>query len=113
MVAFADTEGGAVLLERITPQVQDVARIDAPGRPYGLGFDPRRRLLFVALTETNTLRVVDVADPAAPRVLGDVPTVRQPNSMAVDPRTGTVLVTGTADGVLQLIPSTDLPGDRS
>ena len=29
-------------------------------------------------------------------VIGDVPTVQQPNSVAVDPRSGNVLVTGSA-----------------
>lgn len=114
IVAFADTSGGAVELERIAAvgdqvQVQDVATIDAPGSPYGLGYDAQRALLFVTLTGSNLLRVVEVADPSAPRVLGDLPTVRQPNSVAVDQRTGTVLVTGSADGELQVIPRALLP----
>jgi len=109
VVAVADTMGGAVYLERITPQVQQLARIDAPGRPYGLGYDAAHQLLLVTLTASNLLRVIDVADPAQPKVLGDVPTVRQPNSVSVDPRTGMVVVAGNADGVLQLIPPTALP----
>ncbi len=110
VVALADTSGGAVELERITPQVQDVARIEAPGSPYGLAYDADRALLYVTLTDTNLLRVVDVSDPAQPRVLGDLPTVRQPNSVAVDPRSGTVVVAGSADSNLQLIPRALLPG---
>lgn len=109
VVAVADTMGGGVFLERITPQVQQLARIDTPGRPYGLAYDATHRLLFITLTASNLLRVVDVADPAAPRTLGDLPTVRQPNSVAVDPRTGTVLVAGTVEGQLQLIPPSALP----
>lgn len=109
VVAVADTMGGAVYLERITPQIQQVARIDAPGRPYGLGYDAAHQLLFVTLTASNLLRVIDVANPAAPKVLGDLPTVRQPNSVAVDPRNGMVVVVGTGDGVLQLIPASALP----
>lgn len=109
VVAVADTMGGAVYLERITPQVQQVARIDAPGRPYGLGYDAAHQLLFVTLTASNLLRVIDVADPAKPKVLGDLPTVQQPNSVSVDPRTGMVLVAGNADGLLQMIPASALP----
>jgi len=109
VVAVADTMGGAVYLERITPQVQQLARIDAPGRPYGLAYDAAHQLLFATLTASNLLRVIDVADPAQPKVLGDVPTVRQPNSVAVDPRTGMVVVAGNAEGVLQLIPPAALP----
>lgn len=114
VVAFADTSGGAVELERITSvgaqvAVQDVARIDTPGSPYGLGYDAARSLLFVTLTATNQLRVVDVADPTNPGVLGDLPTVRQPNSVAVDPRSGSVLIAGSANGELQVIPRGLLP----
>lgn len=74
-----------------------------------MAFDAERELLYVTLTASNTLQVVDVSDPAAPEVLGELPTVRQPNSVAVDPRSGTVLVTGTVDGVLQLITPDLLP----
>ena len=111
-VAFADTDGGAVLIEQITPAVRDVARIDAPGRPYGLGFDTARNLLFVTLTESNLLRVVDVMDPAAPKILGDVATVRQPNSVTVNPSSGSVLITGSRSGpdsALQIVPADLLP----
>ena len=111
-VAVADTDGGAVLLERISPEVTEIGRIDAPGNPYGLAFDARRNLLFVTLTANNVLRVVDVADPSAPKILGDVPTVRQPNSVAVEPNTGAVLVTGSdpgADSSLQILDAAALP----
>ena len=104
IVATADTMGGAVYLERITPQIQQVARIDAPGRPYGLAYDAAHRLLYVTLTASNLLRVIDVADPTQPKTLNDLPTVRQPNSVGIDPRTGMVVVAGNADGNLQLIP---------
>ncbi|MEN4476950.1 hypothetical protein [Mycolicibacterium cosmeticum] len=36
LVALADTEGGAVLIERIEPQLSQVSRIEALGNPYGL-----------------------------------------------------------------------------
>lgn len=112
LAAFADTDGGAVLIERIDPRISEVARIEAPGKPYGLAYDPGRRRLYITLTESNRLRVVDVADPAHSRLLGDVPTVRQPNSVAVVEDTGTVLVTGSrADGggSLQIVPVGLLP----
>ena len=63
MAAFADTEGGAVYIERIDPRVSEVARIAAPGKPYGLAYDARRRRLYITLTESNTVRVVDIANP--------------------------------------------------
>jgi DNA-binding beta-propeller fold protein YncE len=115
LAAFADTDGGAVFIERINPQVAQVARVDAPGKPYGLACDAGHGRLYATLTASNLLRVVDVSDPAKPRILGDVPTVQQPNSVAVDPRSGGVLVTGSAPGrrsSLQIIPASLLPGGR-
>ncbi|OZD72380.1 hypothetical protein CH272_14025 [Rhodococcus sp. 05-340-1] len=115
VAAFADTDGGAVLLAAVDAagDIRQIASIDAPGNPYGLAVDPERRLLFVTLTASNVLRVVDVSDPAAPRTLGDVPTVTQANSVAVDPRTGDVLVTGSDPGAsssIQIITRAELPG---
>ncbi|MGA9872895.1 MAG: hypothetical protein WBQ44_17355 [Rhodococcus sp. (in: high G+C Gram-positive bacteria)] len=108
LVAFADTDGGAVFVERITPGVEEIARIDAPGKPYGLAYDLQRRLLLITLTESNLLRVVDMADPSNPRTVRDVATVRQPNSIAVDPASGSVFVTGSNpddESSLQIIPA--------
>jgi YD repeat-containing protein len=95
LAAFADTEGGAVFVERIDPRLVQVAKIDAPGKPYGLAYDAARRRLYVTLTASNLMRLIDISDATKPRILGDVPTVQQPNSVAVDPRSGNVLVTGS------------------
>jgi YD repeat-containing protein len=95
LAAFADTDGGAVYLERIDPRVTEVARIDAPGKPYGLAYDARQQRLYITLTESNSVRVVDIADPTASRTLTDLATVQQPNSVAVEPNSGALLVTGS------------------
>jgi DNA-binding beta-propeller fold protein YncE len=110
LAAFADTDGNAVLIERIDPQVADVARIDAPGTPYGLAYDTRDHRLYATLTASNQLQVTDLTEPAMPRPLGTVATVQQPNSVAVDPRSGAVLVTGSsAPGSLQILTPNELP----
>ena len=112
LAAFADTDGGAVYVERISPQLSQVAKVDAPNKPYGLAYDALRRRLFITLTASNLLRVVDMSDPARPRTAGDLPTVRQPNSVAVDPRSGAVLVTGSdggRDGAVQIVRADLLP----
>lgn len=98
LAAFADTDGGAVYLERVDPKVTEVARIEAPGKPYGLAYDARRHRLFITLTERNAVRVVDIEDPAASRILADVATVRQPNSVAVEPNSGAIVVTASDGG---------------
>ncbi|MGC1737187.1 YncE family protein [Mycobacterium sp.] len=95
LAAFADTDGAAVFVEHIDPQLAQVAKIDAPGKPYGLAYDAARRRLYVTLTASNLIRLIDVSDATKPRILGDVPTVQQPNSVAVEPRSGSVLVTGS------------------
>jgi hypothetical protein len=111
---FADTDGGTVLLASVDAagSIRQTASVEAPGNPYGLAVDRDRALLFVTLTASNLLRVVDVSDVSAPRILGDVPTVTQANSVAVDPRTGDVLVTGSDPGAtssIQIIPRAELP----
>ena len=95
LAAFADTDGGAVFVERIDPQLTQVAKIDAPGKPYGLAYDAARRRLYVTLTASNLMRLIDISDATKPRIVGDVPTVPPPNSVAVNPRSGNVLVTGS------------------
>jgi DNA-binding beta-propeller fold protein YncE len=110
--AFADTDGGAVLIEHVDPRLSQVSTVDAPGKPYGLAYDAVRRRLYVTLTASNLLRVVDLSDATKPRILGDVGTVQQPDSVAVDPRRGAVLVTGSAPGAssaLQIIDPELLP----
>lgn len=107
--AVADTAGGKVEILRITPQVEQVATVETGGTPYGLGYDPARQLLLVTVTGDNRLDVVDVADPTAPRILGSLPTVQQPNSVFADPTTGDLVVAGEADGLLQVIPSSMVP----
>jgi DNA-binding beta-propeller fold protein YncE len=101
----ADTEGGAVLIFRVTAagprQVGSVPT--GPGTPYGIAIDARRGLAYVTLTAANRLESF--------RILGDAleparawPTVRQPNDVAVDEATGRVFVAGRdGGGQLQLI----------
>jgi DNA-binding beta-propeller fold protein YncE len=97
-----DTRGNAVLLYQRTPTLHRIVRLALPGTPYGVTYDPVRDRLWVTLTARN--QVVGIAlGTATPRVVTTIPTVRQPNTVAVDPRTGRLFVTGTADGVLELI----------
>ena len=110
LVAFADTDGDAVLIERIDPQITEVARVDAPGKPYGLAYDSQRRRLYVTLTATNQMQVIDLSDTANPQILGFAPTVQQPNSVAVDRTSGAVLITGSnPSGSLQIVTADQLP----
>ncbi len=92
-----DTRGDALLEVRTNPP-RVHRRTHLAGAPYGIAYDPRRRRFWVTLTKLN--RVAEITDR---HVLRTFPTVRQPNSVAVDPRTGRVFVASRKDGTLQLL----------
>lgn len=98
----ADTDGGAILEFRFTPSPEVVGRTNSPGAPYGLAVDSRRRVLWVTLTARNELVSYSLAG-GAPERLRAYPTIRQPNSVAVDERTGVVFVAGRRGRELQRI----------
>jgi len=103
-----DTRGGGLL--EVRPDGGDLRihrRTNLPGGPYGITFDPPRKRFWVTLTETN--EVVELTDRHR---LREFPTVRQPNSVAVDPRTGRVFVASRADGTLQSFLPTALKDGR-
>ena len=66
----------------------------------------------MTLTASNLLRVIDLSDVTKPRIVGDIATVQQPNSVAVNPRSDDVLITGlgpTGGGSIQIVPADLLP----
>jgi DNA-binding beta-propeller fold protein YncE len=90
-----DTRGNALLEVRLDP-LRVHRRTHLGGTPYGIAVDTERRRYWVTLTGRN-----QVAELTDHRVLRRFPTVRQPNSVAVDPRTGRVFVAGRTEGTLQ------------
>jgi DNA-binding beta-propeller fold protein YncE len=90
-----DTRGDALLEVRLEP-LRIHRRTHLGGAPYGIALDNARRRYWVTLTATN-----EVAELTDHRVLRTFPTVRQPNSVAVDPRSGRVFVASRKDGTLQ------------
>jgi len=102
MVYVADTEGDAILVYRVRPRFEFVDRANLPGSPYGLALDRRRGLLWVTLTERNELVRYELT-ANAPRRVASFPTVRQPNSLAVDEHTGHVYVAGRGGSKLQIL----------
>lgn len=97
-----DTRGDAVLVFEPGPQPRLVATVPLPGRPYGVAYDPSRDELWVTLTDRNELVGLALGSDE-PREIVRLPTVRQPNTVAVDADTGRVFVAGTADGVVALV----------
>jgi hypothetical protein len=92
-----DTRGDALLEVRADP-LRVHRRTHLAGAPYGIAFDRVHRRFWVTLTALN--RVAELTDR---RVLRTFPTVRQPNSVAVDSRTGRVFVASRKDGTLQIL----------
>ena len=97
----ADTRGDALLIYHVHPKLILYRRVQLAGAPYGMAIDPVRRRLWVTLTATNELVGLN-ADSGA-RTLIRLPTVRQPDSVAVDPGSGRVFVTGRDAGVVEIV----------
>lgn len=100
-VYVVDTDGGALLVFTTVPDLELVRRYPLPGSPYGIALDPVRRRLWVTLTGRNEL--VELPAHGRPHALRRFATVRQPDSVAIDPSTGRVFVTGRVDGVVQAL----------
>lgn len=98
----ADTRGDAVLVFTFTPKLRIVGRLEVPGAPYGLALDVARDRLWITETASNRLIGYQLTSGRAHR-RWSFPTVRQPNSVAVDPTTGRVFVAGASRGELELI----------
>lgn len=101
-VYVADTEGDVIRRFRIDSSPEETGKTAAPGAPYGIAVDPRRKRIWVTLTATNRLNGYSVAGPEMKKIAG-YPTIRQPNSVTVDPRTGNVFVASRTEGQLERI----------
>jgi DNA-binding beta-propeller fold protein YncE len=100
-----DTRGNGLLEVHLDP-LRVHRRTHLDGGPYGIALDRQRRRYWVTLTARN--EVVELTDR---RALRRFPTVRQPNSVAVDPVTGRVFVASRLDGTLQFFDPPDCRGD--
>lgn len=99
-----DTNGGAVLGFRVDHHgPHQVARLPVGNKPYGVAYDQRRSTLWVTLTATDELLGLHL-DGTKITSRTTYKTVQQPNTVAVDDTTGTLIVTGsTPEGALQII----------
>lgn len=108
-----DTGGDAILVyegssdDGEAPRLLD--RTNLPGSPYGIAIDESRERLWVTRTAENRVVELEITE-LAPKIIASYPTVRQPNSVAVDERTGEVVVAGR-EGELQIFqPKTEDSG---
>ena len=99
-VYVADTQGDAILRFRLGPEPKLAQTIELEGTPYGIALDAPRQRLWVTQTALNRAVSLDLsADP--PRVESSYPTVRQPNTITVDQRSGRVFVASRTESELQ------------
>jgi DNA-binding beta-propeller fold protein YncE len=101
-VYVVDTRGDALFTLRTRPRLSISSRLPLPGTPYGIASDPAHDRLWVTETATDRLVELDIAGPR-PRTLAVFTTIRQPNSVAVDPRTRTVFVASATEGTVQVL----------
>jgi DNA-binding beta-propeller fold protein YncE len=101
-----DTRGNALLEVRLDP-LRIHRRTHLEGAPYGIAIDRVRRRYWVTLTARN-----EVAELTDHRVLRRFPTVRQPNSVAVDERSGRVFVASRKNGTLQFFDPPECRGEE-
>ncbi|PTR27591.1 hypothetical protein C8K36_104213 [Rhodococcus sp. OK519] len=101
-ILVADTAGNELLVFTTDSLIMR-QRYPVPHAPYALAYDDRTDLVWVTLTGSNKVIGYDLST-GVPVEKGRFDTVRQPNSVAVDTTTGTLVVgSATGDG-LQRIP---------
>jgi hypothetical protein len=97
-VLVTDTRGGALLAFSVDPLLLR-QNYPVPGAPYAIAYDRERDIAWVTLTRTNEVVGYEVAGEQ-PKEKYRFPTVSQPNTVAVDPSSGRVIVaSGTGDGI--------------
>ena len=97
----ADTRGEDLLTFGLDP-LELRSSLPLPGTPYGLAYDATSDVVWVTLTGVNEVVGFDLSD-GGPTEVGRFPTVRQPNTVAVDPGSGRIFVGSRTTGVLQTI----------
>lgn len=100
-LVVADTRGDHLLLYSVSP-LRQIASLDLAGSPYGLASDPTESTVWVSLTGRNEVVGLEL-DSDRLREIDRLPTVRQPDTVAVAPGGRMLWVTGTTDGVVQRI----------
>ena len=100
-LAVTDTRGGDVLIYDIDP-LKEVGRIALGDRPYGITVDTETNMVWVTLITKNELVGLDLTEDI-PKVVARYATERQADTVAVDPGSKTLWVTGTAEGLVQRI----------
>ncbi|MGW4531760.1 YncE family protein [Nocardia sp. NPDC004340] len=96
-----DTAGAELLVYTADPLVLH-QRFPVGSSPYALAYDQRSETVWVTLTGSNEVVGYELST-GIPVEVGRYPTVRQPNSVTVDARTGDLFVgSATGDGLQRI-----------
>ncbi|MEU0544307.1 hypothetical protein [Nocardia sp. NPDC005978] len=96
-----DTIGHELLVYTADPLVLH-QRFPVGSSPYALAYDQRSETVWVTLTGQNEVVGYDLST-GIPVEVGRYPTVRQPNSVTIDDRTGDMFVgSATGDGLQRI-----------
>lgn len=100
-IAVTDTAGDELLVYTAGPLVLR-QRFPVRSSPYALAYDQRSDTVWVTCTQSNEVVGFDLST-GIPKEVGRYPTVRQPNSVTVDQRTGDLFVgSATGDGLQRI-----------
>jgi DNA-binding beta-propeller fold protein YncE len=103
-----DTRGGTLQTFEVTPRLRRIAITPLGGTPYGITYDRQRDRLWVTLTGRNQVAGIDLGGKR-PTVVAVLPTVHQPNTVAVDATSGRIFVASRTGGTVQLLDPPDSP----
>ncbi|MEV5646824.1 hypothetical protein AB0L57_01120 [Nocardia sp. NPDC052254] len=96
-----DTSGGALLVYSTDPLLLR-QRFPVGVAPYALAYDERSDTVWLTLTGSNEVVGFDLST-GIPEEVGRFATVRQPNSLTIDSRTGDMFVgSATGDGLQRI-----------
>ncbi|WP_225732178.1 MULTISPECIES: hypothetical protein [unclassified Nocardia] len=96
-----DTADGELLVYTPGPLVLR-QRFPVRSSPYALAYDQRSDTVWVTCTQSNEVAGFDLST-GIPKEVGRYPTVRQPNSVTIDQRTGDLFVgSATGDGLQRI-----------
>ncbi|WP_420838578.1 YncE family protein, partial [Crossiella equi] len=100
-ILVVDTRAGEYLAFSTNPLIMR-QRFPVPGAPYGLAYDHARDLAWITLTERDEVVAYNIAG-GEPMEKYRFPTVHQPNSVTVDPKSGRVLIASADGGGVQVV----------
>jgi hypothetical protein len=100
-IIVTDTAGNELLVYTAGPLVLR-QRFPVRSSPYALAYDQRSDIVWVTCTQSNEVVGFDLS-AGMPEEVGRYATVRQPNSVTIDERTGDMFVgSATGDGLQRI-----------